>query len=77
MVFEESYAREIAEAMLDAVELVGETHCPAAVIDSSGYVVATRVFDRSEAILIVVPDEDCDDSGTPSNYLRVYALEAA
>ena len=76
MIVEQSFAREIAEAMLDAVELVGETQCPAAVIDSSGYVVATRIFDREEAIIIVIPDED-DDAGGTLREIVAYHLAAA
>jgi hypothetical protein len=73
MILEQGYARDIAEALLDAVQMVSELSVPVAVIDSGSWVVATRVFDTHEAIIIVVPDEDDPISGL----VPAYILEAA
>lgn len=58
--------REIAEALLDAVEMVEETHSPVGVLIFHDHAVATRSFDRGEAAIIIMPE-------VPSLY-DVYAL---
>jgi hypothetical protein len=55
MLIEVAYASELAEALLDAVEMVLEEPLPVAVVEMSGYIVATRVFDPEEALIIVFP----------------------
>jgi hypothetical protein len=55
MLIEVAYASELAEALLDAVEMVMEKPTPVAVVEMSDYIVATRVFDPEEALIIVFP----------------------
>lgn len=55
MLVESRLAREVAEAMLDAIEMVQETDQPAAVVTVGNVAIATRQFDMAEAVLVVVP----------------------
>jgi hypothetical protein len=58
MLLDSRLARELAEAMLDAIEMVQETTQPAAVVTVGEVAVATRQFEMAEAILVVVPAEE-------------------
>lgn len=51
-------ARDVAEALLDAVEMVYEAPEPVAIVHTGRWVVATRKFTDDEAILVVIPPEE-------------------
>jgi sugar phosphate isomerase/epimerase len=56
MLLELGVAREVAEAMLDAIEMAQESNVPVAVIIFGGIAFATKNYDLDEATLVVVPE---------------------
>jgi hypothetical protein len=52
-----AFASELAEALLDAVEMVLDDPTPVGVVEMGGYVVATRSFNPEEALIIVFPND--------------------
>jgi hypothetical protein len=56
MLLELGLAREVAEAMLDAIEIAQESNVPVAVIILGGIAFAARNYDLDEATLVIVPE---------------------
>lgn len=56
------FANEMAEAVLDAVQMVYEEPKPVGIVFTGKWVVATRRFEPDEAIFVVVPPQE-DDRG--------------
>jgi sugar phosphate isomerase/epimerase len=65
MLLELGLAREVAEAMLDAIEMAQESNVPVAVIILGSIAFATKNYDLDEASLVVVPE------ATPPRQKRV------
>lgn len=51
-----SFAREFAEAIIDAAEIAAETHHAVGVVGDGPVVYATRRFEVNDCLVVVRPD---------------------
>lgn len=62
MVLSTHEAVELGEALIDASKMASEVVAPVGVIPFRNYLLATRLFDEAEAVVIVVPSQTDDES---------------